>query len=250
TPTLTVNPVAFANTGSYTCLIKDSCAPQGSLSLGPATLTLNDPGVVQGLVLTQINGGADLHMNWGIGANATGYTVFQDAAPNGGFATVTGSSPSGVSGLTVTMPAGNVFYLVAVTKSGGTGPQPGSIEPGSRRRGTLRARPRSVIPRRAGSPSLSVRPLPAGDAQVLLRRIPDVAPLDLPLLVDEDEGRRAAHTVRHVAAAQLVAGDDLGERRGPRHQELLHRVLVLVADRDDGNAARPAPGKQHGGRLL
>jgi hypothetical protein len=123
TPTLTVNPVAFANTGSYTCLIKDSCAPQGSLSLGPATITLIDPGAVPGLALTRTGGGASLHLSWGIGANATGYTVFEDSSPGGAFATATGSASSGAVGLTVPMPAGNVFYLVAATNNCGTGPK-------------------------------------------------------------------------------------------------------------------------------
>jgi len=123
TPNLTVNPVAFANTGSYTCLIRDACAPQGSLSLGPATLTLIDPGTVPGLLVTRTNGGADLHLGWGAGANATGYTVFQDASPSGTFATVTGSASSGAIGLTFPMPAGNVFYLVAATNACGMGPK-------------------------------------------------------------------------------------------------------------------------------
>jgi hypothetical protein len=103
--------------------IVDACAPQGSLSLGPATLTLIDPGAVPGLVVTKTNGGADLHLGWGVGANATGYTVFQDGAPSGTFAAATGSASSGADGLTIPMPAGNVYYLVAATNTCGTGPK-------------------------------------------------------------------------------------------------------------------------------
>lgn len=82
------------------------------------------PGPVSNLQLAMVNGGADLQLTWDDTTNADDYVIFSDTAPNGSFDTVVGTALSGASGLTVSMPAGSDFYLVAGRNSAcGLGPR-------------------------------------------------------------------------------------------------------------------------------
>jgi len=71
------------------------------------------PGPPGNLLLTPLGGGKDFQLTWDDSANADDYVVFSDTTPNGIFETVAGIAPGGSTGLTVAMPVGNVFYLVA-----------------------------------------------------------------------------------------------------------------------------------------
>lgn len=89
----------------------------------PAACALT-PGPVSNLQLVEVNGGADLRLTWDDTTNADDYIVFSDTAPNGTFDNVVGTAASGASGLTIGMPAGSDFYLVAARNSAcGLGPK-------------------------------------------------------------------------------------------------------------------------------
>ncbi len=82
------------------------------------------PGSPENLRLTPLDGGVDFQLTWDDAVNADDYVVFSDAAPNGAFDTVVGIAPSGATGLTVGMPQGDAFYLVAGRNSAcGVGPR-------------------------------------------------------------------------------------------------------------------------------
>jgi hypothetical protein len=48
---------------------------------------------------------------------ADDYIVFDDASPGGPFTSQTGTAVTGAAGLTIGMPAGNRYYLVAGTSA-------------------------------------------------------------------------------------------------------------------------------------
>ncbi len=91
---------------------------------GTASSCAPMPGPVSNLALETLNGGQDLQLTWDDAANADDYVVFSDTAPNGIFNTVAGTAPSGTPGLTLGMPQGSEFFLVAGSNSScGLGPK-------------------------------------------------------------------------------------------------------------------------------
>ncbi len=82
------------------------------------------PAAPAGLRVARAGSGpaATLHFTWDDVGGATGYAVREDASPAGAFATVTGTATSGTTGLTVPLPAGNRFYLVAARNACGESP--------------------------------------------------------------------------------------------------------------------------------
>jgi len=83
------------------------------------------PGRVPDLDVTDVGGGGQLLFTWTNTTNASDYVVFQDTSPTGAFATMTGTAASGVTGLSVPTPPGNlVYFLVAGRNSScGLGPK-------------------------------------------------------------------------------------------------------------------------------
>ena len=77
------------------------------------TVCAPTPGQVTNLQVETANGGADLFFTWTDLPAANDYVVFEDAAPDDVFSTEAGTATSGVSGLTIPMPPGTKFYLVA-----------------------------------------------------------------------------------------------------------------------------------------
>ena len=69
------------------------------------------------LRLEKLNGGSDLRLTWEDASGADDYIVFDDAAPNGIFNDVVGTSQDGATGLTIPITPGNAFYLVAARNS-------------------------------------------------------------------------------------------------------------------------------------
>jgi hypothetical protein len=68
--------------------------------------------------------GGSLVVRWANLGDAGSYDVYQDTDPNGAFATLTGTATSGLSGLTVGMPAGSaVSFRVAGRNGCGLGPK-------------------------------------------------------------------------------------------------------------------------------
>jgi hypothetical protein len=70
------------------------------------------PGLVSNLQVL-MPGGGGLQLTWDAAADADDYVVFSDTSPNGSFTTVAGTASSGTTGLTLAMPPGTEFYLVA-----------------------------------------------------------------------------------------------------------------------------------------
>ena len=83
--------------GSGAVYLFDAAGP-----CGPAT----------GLRVAAVNGSTELRLNWADTSDATGYSVYEDTQPDGGFTTVTGTAASGVTGLTVPLFVGDRFYRV------------------------------------------------------------------------------------------------------------------------------------------
>lgn len=97
--------------------------PGRSARLAVGQLACGLPGSVGGVHLQKAGGGANLKLTWTDVSGAAGYQVYEDAAPDGPFSTQTGSSTSGSTGLTVAMPPGNRYYLVAARNACGEGPK-------------------------------------------------------------------------------------------------------------------------------
>src|SRR5207253_7879262 len=93
-------------------------------------------------------------------------------------------------------------------------------------------------------------PRPALDPEALLRRVAGRGARDLAVLVDQDEGGRAAHGVRLEGAAQLVDRDGGGEGAGEFLEERAELLGGLVGDRDHLHAALLLEGEQLGERRL
>jgi len=86
-------------------------------------MVVESPDPVAGLRLEKTNGGSSLHLTWADTAHADDYVVLEDGVPGGSFSEVLGSASGGASGLTVPMPPGNLFFLVAGRNSGCVGPR-------------------------------------------------------------------------------------------------------------------------------
>jgi hypothetical protein len=61
-------------------------------------------------------------LTWQNASGATSYTVNEDTAPNGTFATLTGTATDGTAGLTVPVASGLRYYLVTAVNACGAGP--------------------------------------------------------------------------------------------------------------------------------
>jgi len=117
TSTLRLTGVTTAMSGTYGCAVSDYCLPAATVT-PTANLTVASngqlPAAANNLKVQKVSGGASLKLTWNNSANATDYVVFQDASPHGSFGIVSGSSTSGLTGLTVSTPPGNmVNYLVS-----------------------------------------------------------------------------------------------------------------------------------------
>jgi hypothetical protein len=65
-----------------------------------------------------------LKITWSDVAGFADYVVYEDASPDGTFVTVTGTAATGVSGVTVPLPAEPRFYRVAARNAAcGAGPK-------------------------------------------------------------------------------------------------------------------------------
>ncbi len=73
--------------------------------------------------LTLGRSGSTLSFYWNDTPAAVDYVVYQDLSAQGGFLVPIGTSTSGVTGLTIPMPFGNRYYLVAGRNGCGTGPK-------------------------------------------------------------------------------------------------------------------------------
>jgi hypothetical protein len=81
------------------------------------------PAAVGGVTLRKAGGGGQLNLRWTDVPGATQYEVFEDSSPSGAFTTSSGTASSGDPGLTVAMPSGTRYYLVAARNPCGTGPK-------------------------------------------------------------------------------------------------------------------------------
>jgi hypothetical protein len=78
-----------------------------------AITCLSSPAAVADLDLKALGGGASLQFTWTNTAGADDYVVYESGTANGAFSTITGSASGGTTGLTLPMPSGNRFYLIA-----------------------------------------------------------------------------------------------------------------------------------------
>lgn len=126
-PVLKIKQVVAGDAGSYRCIVGDWCLPSASTTSSAGTLTVAggvSAGQVSNLKVQKINSGTSLKLTWNNTTNATDYVVFEDPAYSGPFTTQTGTSASGVTGLTIAMPSGNRDYTVAGRNAAcGVGPQ-------------------------------------------------------------------------------------------------------------------------------
>ena len=82
------------------------------------------PGTVAGLRVEKVSGGSSIRLTWNPVANADDYTAFDDPASAGSFDAPVGTTADPASGLTVAMPQGTEFYLVAGSNTTcGAGPK-------------------------------------------------------------------------------------------------------------------------------
>jgi len=82
-----------------------------------------EPGHVADLQVA-ITGGGELYFSWSDLPGSTGYVLYEDGVPNGPALSEAGSAVSGASGITLEMPPGDAFYLLAVSNAVcGTGPR-------------------------------------------------------------------------------------------------------------------------------
>jgi len=82
------------------------------------------PGPASDLFLEAPNAGSELHFTWTNAPDADDYVVFADQSPTGTFEQVVGTSSTGGVGLTIPMPSGNWYYLVAGSNAAcGVGPK-------------------------------------------------------------------------------------------------------------------------------
>jgi hypothetical protein len=111
-------PASHAS-GEFDFTVAIGC-PGGALDESdPAAVRIVAPPANVGptLTLTTAGAGADLVFNWADAASAEDYVVLLDTVPSGSFATITGAASSGVTGLTVPMPPGNVLYFLVAGRN-------------------------------------------------------------------------------------------------------------------------------------
>ncbi len=80
-------------------------------------------GEVGGLLLGKSADSSEISFTWSDELGAADYVVFQDSSPAGGFGAGIGTAASGTPGLTLEMPAGDHYFLVAGRNPCGTGPK-------------------------------------------------------------------------------------------------------------------------------
>ncbi len=86
---------------------------QSGVFLGEFVPSPIAPGEVEDLDVELVNGGEDLLFTWTDTQGADDYVLFEDDSPAGPFDTVVGAALSGSTGLTVSVPGTDKFYLVA-----------------------------------------------------------------------------------------------------------------------------------------
>jgi len=108
--------------GTYTVQVSNI---QGCFIESPAfNLTIYVTPTRVGDTLLLSKSGSNLVFHWQNIAGATSYTVYRDAFPSGLFNTLVGTSTSGVTGLTVSMPIGSkIYFLVGAKNNGCEGPK-------------------------------------------------------------------------------------------------------------------------------
>lgn len=80
-------------------------------------------GEVGELLLGKSPDASEISFTWGDDPGAADYVVFQDSTPTGGFGVSVGVAASGATGLTVPMPLGSHYFLVAGRNPCGVGPK-------------------------------------------------------------------------------------------------------------------------------
>ena len=80
------------------------------------------PPAVSGVTLAKVSGGSSVKLTWQNASGAASYVVNEDSAPNGTFATQTGTATDGTTGLTVPVASGLRYYLVTAVNACGPGP--------------------------------------------------------------------------------------------------------------------------------
>jgi hypothetical protein len=104
--------------GAFTASLPARSARLAVGTFAPCAL----PPAVSGLALVKISGGLNANLTWQNASGATGYAVNEDTAPNGTFATQTGTATDGTAGLTVPVASGLRYYLVTAVNACGAGP--------------------------------------------------------------------------------------------------------------------------------
>ncbi len=103
-----------ADAGSYDCVVTDACEGPQSLVSTPAQLSVEPrPAEVAELTVTAEGGGSILTLTWTAAGNATDYVVRSDTMPGGIFADLVGTTAGPDTDLSVPMPPGTLFFLVA-----------------------------------------------------------------------------------------------------------------------------------------
>jgi hypothetical protein len=100
--------------GGYDNRVDDSCAtPSSAISDGALLTVLPGAGQIAGLTANLAGAGTDLQLKWSDDPDAADYVVFEDGDPSGEFTTESGTAANGASGLSLPVPPGLRFYLVA-----------------------------------------------------------------------------------------------------------------------------------------
>jgi len=107
--------------------------PARSALLAVGSIDCPLPGEASSLMAAKDAGEANLTLTWTNATGADDYVVYEDTDPAGAFATQTGTTDDGATGLTVPMPSGLRFYRVAGRNACGEGP----LAPGTRAVPTL-----------------------------------------------------------------------------------------------------------------
>lgn len=82
------------------------------------------PGSVGGLRVAKLGDASGLQLTWGNVTNAGNYLLFESQAASGSFDSVAGTTDNGTTSLTIAMPPGSEFFLVASSNSScGVGPK-------------------------------------------------------------------------------------------------------------------------------
>jgi len=104
--------------GVFTTTLPARSARLAVGTFGPCTL----PPAVSGVALVKTPDGSSVKLTWQNASGATSYVVNEDAAPNGTFATQTGTATDGTVGLIIPVSFGLRYYLVTAVNACGAGP--------------------------------------------------------------------------------------------------------------------------------